>query len=274
MNRITQHTVEKAIATRHKNDMFFTEVKDGSSMGHHSRIDALAIKLSWSSPCITGYEIKIDRSDFIGDNKWMAYLPMCNQLYFATAPGVVQKEEIPEQCGLVQLSANGTQIRTIKKAPYREIEPPSDMFMYLMMKYIGPRNSYESQTGIRAAALLQDMSLEKWKEYLEGKRTLKQMGWEVSKKLREQIDNVTRDAKRNSEYKEINYYTRKTLIEIAQSLGISVYNPDIDSIARTILYTLKQRKGSYVDISKLKIAQENLSAVINEVEKQEGVDNG
>lgn len=40
--------VKRAIAHRHASDMFFTEVKDGPTqiVNHHSRIDALAIKLS------------------------------------------------------------------------------------------------------------------------------------------------------------------------------------------------------------------------------------
>jgi len=34
------------------------------------------------NPACTGYDIKISRSDFLGDEKWTGYLPLCNLLYF------------------------------------------------------------------------------------------------------------------------------------------------------------------------------------------------
>lgn len=69
--------VKRAIAHRHASDMFFTEVKDGPTqiVNHHSRIDALAIKLSWTNFAIIGYEVKVARSDFLRDEKWRAYSP-------------------------------------------------------------------------------------------------------------------------------------------------------------------------------------------------------
>ena len=84
-------------------------------MNHHSRIDALAVKLSWTNFAIIGYEVKVARSDFLRDEKWRAYLPMCNQLYFAVAPGVCDPSEVPECCGLVTVTQSGN-LRTVRKA--------------------------------------------------------------------------------------------------------------------------------------------------------------
>lgn len=116
--------VKRAIAHRHASDMFFTEVKDGPTqiVNHHSRIDALAIKLSWTNFAIIGYEVKVARSDFLRDEKWRAYLPMCNQLYFAAAPGVCDPSEVPECCGLVTVTQSGN-LRTIRKAPLARHRP-------------------------------------------------------------------------------------------------------------------------------------------------------
>ncbi len=89
-NTVHSGQIISALAKRHKGDMFFTEVKDGSTQlrSRHSRIDALAIPLSWAHYNIFGYEIKVSRSDFLQDQKWMAYLPMCNQLSWVVAPNV------------------------------------------------------------------------------------------------------------------------------------------------------------------------------------------
>ena len=124
----TAHKVKAAIAKRHKEDLFFTEVKDGPTqiVNHHSKIDALSMKISWTKFTITGYEVKVSRSDFLRDEKWHAYLPMCNQLYFAVAPGVCDTSEVPEVCGLVTVTQNGG-LRTVRKAPWREIDPPVEM---------------------------------------------------------------------------------------------------------------------------------------------------
>lgn len=132
-SNINSRDIIKAIAKRHKEDMFFTEVKDGPTqvVSHHSRIDAMGIKISWTNFAIVGYEVKVSRSDFLRDEKWRAYLPMCNQLYFAVAPNVCDVKEIPEECGMVLYSPNTGCIRTIKKAPFRNIDPPVEMFKEL-----------------------------------------------------------------------------------------------------------------------------------------------
>ena len=93
--------ISEYLAKRHTNDMFFTEVKNGPTwLGRHNRIDCLAIKKSWANPCITGYEVKVSRSDFVQDNKWQAYLHMCNELYFACPKGLIALDEVPENSGL------------------------------------------------------------------------------------------------------------------------------------------------------------------------------
>ena len=78
--KINESDIIKAIAKRHSTDMFFTQVKDGptETVSTYSKIDALAIKKSWTKFSITGYEVKVSRSDFLKDDKWQHYLPMCN----------------------------------------------------------------------------------------------------------------------------------------------------------------------------------------------------
>lgn len=59
------------LAARHVNDVFIPECKDGPTQsGSHLRMDAWAMNKSWAHPCAIGYEVKVTRADFIGDNKW------------------------------------------------------------------------------------------------------------------------------------------------------------------------------------------------------------
>lgn len=191
--KITEGIVIKAIAKRHKLDMFFIQVKDGptQTVSHHSKIDALAIRLSWSNFGIIGYEIKVSKADFRRDEKWRSYLPMCHQLYFAVAPGVCDVSEIPDNCGLVQLTPKGG-IRTVKKAPFRDIPHPAEMYLHLMFKYIGPLEQHDRRY-TRQEQYLESPKTEVFRDYLEDKADLKSIGQKASRKLREEINKLERE---------------------------------------------------------------------------------
>ncbi len=221
--KVSAIQVIKAIATRHKNDMCFTEVKDGptQTVRNHSKIDALAIRISWTNSAIIGYEVKVSRSDFLRDEKWRSYLPMCNQLYFAVAPGIVDKSEIPDCCGLVQMTSTGG-LRTIKKAPFREIEEPTDMYKYLMFSYIGPRNLAERNApqGVR---LLHEMTLDRWREYLDDKKAYGLVGHEVAIKRSAEVRELERKADRAEQLERQNQQLREDMHKIIASLGVNPY---------------------------------------------------
>ena len=69
-----------------------------------SRADVVGIKPSYTQFCISIYEVKVSRADFLSDirsDKWRGYLPHCNRFYFAVDAGVAKKDEIPEPAGLM-----------------------------------------------------------------------------------------------------------------------------------------------------------------------------
>jgi hypothetical protein len=95
--KITAQTIVDLLAEKHSSDVFIRECKDGPSVNNsHCRLDAWAMKRSWSSPCTYGYEVKVSRQDFLKDDKWRNYLPYCNEFYFAATKGLIQLEELPE----------------------------------------------------------------------------------------------------------------------------------------------------------------------------------
>lgn len=75
MVQINSWVIKDALRLKHANDFFLTEVKNGPSgwQGSNVRMDAMAIKKSWSQPNIIGYEIKVSRADFEQDHKWPKY---------------------------------------------------------------------------------------------------------------------------------------------------------------------------------------------------------
>lgn len=62
--------------------------------------DVLAIRKSYTKPCVRILEVKVTESDFqrsLKEGKWSRYLPFCNQFYFAAPSGVIAKSDLPER---------------------------------------------------------------------------------------------------------------------------------------------------------------------------------
>ncbi len=115
----------------------FQEVKSGSTWSADApkRFDLLALKKSWSKPCIRIYEAKSNRQTFLNDQKWPKYMDYCNEFYWICPTGMIKKEEVDPRCGLVTINPESGAIHTRKKAIYRSITPESraDILMYLFM---------------------------------------------------------------------------------------------------------------------------------------------
>lgn len=68
-----------------------------------ARADVVGIKPSYNRFCLSVYEVKISRADFLSDirsEKWKLYLPHCHRFYFAMPKGIAAIDEIPDPAGL------------------------------------------------------------------------------------------------------------------------------------------------------------------------------
>ena len=167
------------------------ECKNGPTWtAKHSRLDAWAMKRSWRSPLITGYEVKVSRSDFVNDDKWTEYLPLCNCLYFVSPPDIIDVKEIHEGCGLIHVSKTGTRLFVKRRAPRRNIDPPVDLLLYVIMRANGFLSDHH-QSNVSAR------SVERWESWLKDKDARKVIGRDVSKSLqrivKQRIDSVRQD---------------------------------------------------------------------------------
>lgn len=173
--------IEKLLSVKHQNDVFVPQCKDGATWdtGDLGIIDAWVMKKSWRNPLLIAYEIKISRADFLQDNKWRKYLNSCNEFYFVAPPGIIDKSEISEECGLITTSKNGTRLYTKKKAKYREIKHPADLYKYVVMSRCEIKNdrNFSRMSG-----------KEYWKEWLENKKIDFEFGRRVSKKIRQRVE--------------------------------------------------------------------------------------
>jgi len=78
------------------------------------------------------YEVKVSRSDFLVEmkkpTKRKLALFYSNLYYFATPKGLIRPEELPPECGLIELQDNG-RMRIAVEPPWRECHPPSWHFV-------------------------------------------------------------------------------------------------------------------------------------------------
>lgn len=121
------------LKSKHFEDIFIPECKDGPTWDGHQRLDAWVMKPSWAHPLTIGYEIKISRSDFINDNKWRGYLQHCNEFYFVTPWKLVNEDEIPDGIGVLYVTQTGNRLICKKKAKYREVEISESFYRYILM---------------------------------------------------------------------------------------------------------------------------------------------
>lgn len=186
MNREALERVEAAVRSKHSEDVIVPECKDGPTHGsRHLRLDYWVLRRSWTNFAMIGYEVKASRADFLRDNKWNEYLPLCNELSFIqTERGIVQPEELPAAVGLYRLA--GPRLAVVRKPVWREIEPPLSLLAYVIMcRARIEREHGETREGRIAW----------WETWLAERDESKTLGHKCSKGLRERFDALTQGVK-------------------------------------------------------------------------------
>ena len=173
----TEYSITKLLKTKHEEDIFVSQCKTGASFGNRNLgiIDGWAMKKSWSNPLYIGYEIKVSKQDFLHDDKWQKYLPFCNQFYFVCPYGMIDKNEIPEEVGLMYVSKTGTKLYTKKKAKFRNVEIPDTIFRYILMS----RTKIDSDSKVNKKDF--------WENWLHEKKLDLKFGSYVSKSISETV---------------------------------------------------------------------------------------
>lgn len=81
------------------------------------RVDVLTIDLQKLT--IKGFEVKVSRSDFLGDDKWHTYLRYFNFFAFVTVPGLIKPSELPPEVYLLEWSMREHEVYSSRRKEYR-----------------------------------------------------------------------------------------------------------------------------------------------------------
>lgn len=215
MKDVTSSDIKIALSKKHGDREFFiTECKNGPTgvrTGQLLQFDAVAIYKSWSHPQIRGYEIKISRSDFLRDIKYSKYLPYFHEFYFVVPNGMVQRQEVEENIGLMWYNPQTSTITTKRKAVWRNIEIDPQMLLYIIM------NRLESDR-----LPFYSTKTEYWNDWLNNKLSNRELGWKVRCKLIREIEELERENQKYESLKGV-HKEYEELLQVIHKKGISTW---------------------------------------------------
>lgn len=187
----TAGKIKSLLIDKHKEDIIVTECKMGSA---GSRIlDAWVMKKTWSPKTTIGYEIKVYRGDFLQDDKWTDYLDTCHQFYFVCPWGLIQKEEIPQDVGLMWCSKNGSRLYTKRKSVHRKEDVDNDLLFYILMNRVKITKSNFGYSQYR------QNERKYWELWLKHKNIDGEFGRMVSKSIRQTVQDKINEVERENQ---------------------------------------------------------------------------
>jgi hypothetical protein len=210
---------------------------------------------SWTNPCTIGYEIKVRRDDFLKDEKWLNYIDFCNQFYFVCPPKVILPNEIPEQAGLYVSTVNAKRLYLKKKAPFREIQIPDTIFKYILMsrvkldlEYCRDQNQY-------------------WQNWLKTKDEKKELGWNVSCKIRQEMERRCFKVETENHRLEIENKKLAEAKAMLNKLGVNIFSWNLERDIGQKLTELKT--GLPIELKpNLEAASQHIMKALNIIHKK------
>lgn len=257
--KATSTDIKKALANFHYKDFFITECKNGSTYFPPAqgllKFDGLAITKSYTQPCITGYEIKVSRSDFLQDDKWHLYLQYCNKFYFVVPAGLIKKEELPDDVGLIYYYPESGTLRSKKKALYRDIEEPVGVYKYIIYSRLDQERIpfYESRAEYAA-------------DYLADKAYKKMIGEELGSKITKELQEANErleQLQRAEESMKLLEQIRKVMYEH----GIAKWTYRQEDIIKELDEALRSKCPK--EIGEIRINLESVLKKLNNIEYAE-----
>lgn len=234
MNKhVTAPHIVHLLETRHHNDVFVAECNNGpTGSASYRRLDAWALKRTWSPITMIGYEIKVHRSDFLRDDKWQYYLDVCHEFSFVCPHGMIQPEELPREVGLIWTTKNHVRLLTKRKAAKRKIDLPAKLLVYVLMSrahIVADMNSANSTRESR---------MEMWRKWLNDKNNARDLGYRVSQKIADSVREVNADNNRLRQLMRDYDNLRRRIVELGfhpdESSDVWKANGRVHELARII----------------------------------------
>lgn len=263
LSGFTAEKIKSLLAEKHFDDIFFTEVKNGPTWAASQllKLDAWVLPKTYAPLHTIGYEIKVSRSDFEQDQKWVDYLPLCHRFYFVCPGGLIRSYELPPDVGLIWVSSTG---RLITKKAATQREPDLKRLNALLIYVLMCRTEQNKQEPYDA--------IQGKKKVVENAEAKQELAYFVKSHVRKTIQ-IYEEKNRELSYRESDI---KRFSDALAKLGIT-WNPEVRDWQDTnrVENEINILKG-HIDhwtLQNMKNAGNQLLKVVDEIEKLKTVDN-
>ena len=255
----TANDILKLLHQKHSVEKFLCvdECKTGSTWFGPKcpRLDMWVMARSYANARFIGYEIKVNRQDFLRDIKWSDYLVYCTEFYFVAPAGIIDPTEVPEQAGLLVASKNIKRLMTKKKAPVRNVEIPTSILIYILMsraRIVGDMFQTRPKTEI-------------WKDWLKQVKSNKKLGHSLGREIRKRVDREVeevgkRNAKlegENSRLQDVKNWLEKKGVSLNDvTMGYGVRHDKLEEILTGLPYGF---------VNEIQQAQRNLKDLLDKL---------
>jgi hypothetical protein len=205
--KITAENIIALLRQRHAEDVFVPECKNGPTQsvgrGELLKLDAWVMVKSWAHWATLGYEVKVSRSDFEQDQKWIKYLDYCHAFSFVCPGGLIRAADLPKGVGLIWVSQNGESLHSKVKPEYHEPDPVKlqNLMIYVLMARVKADVEEVKQTENARLRMMRE-----WVEQSEAKKELAHfVKDQIHKRLRdadERCDDIESKAKAVEEFRQ------------------------------------------------------------------------
>lgn len=253
--------IVKALQSKHSEDLVVPECKTGPTQGHSGLaiMDVWVMARSWAHPHTTCYEVKVSRQDFLKDNKWPGYMSYCNSMYFACPKDLIKVEELPADVGLVYVSDPGRKVYTKRKAVYRKVDIPANLWIYILMcRAKIDREWVHDANGRRRY----------WNNWLEEKKIDAHLGYHISKTLNKRIEEEVVKAQEHNKTLERQIEGLNDIVEMVKGLGLDPKHVNGYGFRNELRHKLEDRAGDLTDfISLLGSTRNDITKILDKLKE-------
>lgn len=253
---ISSEHILKLLQIRHWKDVVIPECKNGETWGARDllKLDAWVLCHSYSPLRTIGYEIKVSRHDFEGDQKWTRYLDLCHEFYFVCPAGLIRAVDLPQRVGIIWASKE----RLFTKRKAERVEPDTNKLIGLLIYVLMARSQIVASMFDRDKEPELDILKQK-RKWVEDANIRKELAFFVKGHVREVYDRVMA-MDREFGYREQEIANFKKALE---KLGIT-WNPmgrnwldsqrvenEIKALKKTVdMYTIREMRNLATSLNK------------------------
>jgi hypothetical protein len=120
--KVTSSDIKRALSKRYHFEScgFFEEIAVGPDANGNLRLDGVNLVRRAPGMQAHGFEIKVDRGDFLRDAKYTLYAQYVNSLTLVCPSGMIAREEVPQAIGLMWYTPSSGALRYRRRPVFNE----------------------------------------------------------------------------------------------------------------------------------------------------------